>query len=379
MQELEWDHGRSVSSPRDGTDFFMEVSVLSKGILERYENFFPLSRETPRLSLCEGSTPLIPLKNLSSRLGIDLRVKFEGLNPTGSFKDRGMVLAVSKALERGAKALVCASTGNTSASAAAYAAHAGLPCFVVLPAGYVAGGKMTQALVYGAKVITVRGNFDRALELARLAADEKGLAIVNSVNPYRLIGQRSASWEVCDDMCSSPDWLVIPVGNAGNISAYYAGFEQYRKEGIISALPKMIGVQAENASPLVNNRMVDNPDTVATAIRIGHPVSASKARRAVKNTCGGFFSVSDEEILEAQKILASSDGVFAEPASCTTIAYLLKLSDSGRLPSNIRIVCVLTGNGLKDLDSPLSNLDSPCEIDGSWAALEEVLSNEITC
>jgi threonine synthase len=355
----------------------MEVYIMSKGIIETYEKYFPIYSETPRLSLSEGSTPLVYLKNLSSFFGIDLWAKYEGLNPTGSFKDRGMVLAVSKAVEKGAKALVCASTGNTSASAAAYAAHAGLPCFVILPSGYVATGKMTQALVYGAKVISVRGNFDRALELARKASEERHFAIVNSVNPYRLIGQRSASWEICDDLGHPPDWLVIPVGNAGNISAYYAGFEQYLKRGKINCLPRMMGIQAEGAAPMVRGQMIDNPETVATAIRIGHPVSASRARRAVKKTGGGFYSVTDQEIIEAQRLLASSDGIFAEPASCTTIAFLMKMFRSGELPKDLKVTCVLTGNGLKDPEAPLASIGSPKDIEGSWQALEEVLSNEI--
>jgi len=349
---------------------------MSGGILDKYERLLPVGADTPRLSLCEGNTPLIYLKNLSQKLGVDLRVKFEGLNPTGSFKDRGMVMAVAKAVENGAKALVCASTGNTSASAAAYAAHAGIPCFVILPAGYVAMGKLTQALVYGAKVISIQGNFDKALELARQASEEMGLAIVNSVNPYRLVGQRTASWEICDELGDSPDWLLIPVGNAGNISSYHAGFEQYIKIGRCSSLPQLKGIQAEGSAPLVNKCSVDNPETVATAIRIGHPVSYSKACNAVKRSHGEFMSVSDEEILEAQRILAATDGIFAEPASCTTIASLLKLADRGILPCDKKIVCILTGNGLKDPDAPLPGLKGPQEIEGSWAALKEVLSNE---
>jgi len=347
---------------------------MQKGILARYSELFPLTDNTPRYSLCEGDTPLIPLRNLSEELKIDLRVKFEGLNPTGSFKDRGMVLAVAKSVENGSKALICASTGNTSASAAAYAAHAGIDCFVLLPAGFVAKGKLAQALIYGARVIAIKGNFDEALALARKASTELSLAIVNSVNPYRLIGQRSAAWEICDELGQAPDWLVIPVGNAGNISAYYAGFLQYSLLGKINYLPRLLGVQAEGASPLVRDRMIENPETVATAIRIGKPVSFNKARKAVKNTGGCFSSVSDTEILEAQKMLAEKDGIFAEPASCTTIAGLIKLHKQGNIPRGISVTCVLTGNGLKDPEAPLPILADPLEIEGNWAAIKEVFS-----
>lgn len=347
---------------------------MKKGILHSYEKFLPLNEKTPRLSLCEGDTPLVPLPNIGRELGVELFGKFEGLNPTGSFKDRGMVLAVSKAAEEGARAIVCASTGNTSASAAAYGALAGIPCYTLLPAGKVATGKLAQAMICGARVIGVRGNFDHALEMARAASREKGrLAIVNSVNPYRLFGQRSAAWEICDELGAPPDWLSLPVGNAGNISAYCAGFEFYREIGLISKLPRLIGVQAEGAAPMVKGAPVDNPETVATAIRIGRPVSASLARRAVELTNGQFLSVSDEEILDAQKILASGNGIFAEPASCAPLAGLIKLKKLGKLPSGIRIVMVLTGNGLKDPDAASGRGETPIEIDGTQEALEEAL------
>ena len=345
-----------------------------RGILFRYEALLPLTEATPRLSLCEGQTPLIPLENLGRELSVDLRAKFEGANPTGSFKDRGMVLAVAKAIEGGAKAVVCASTGNTSAAAAAYAARAGIPCFVLLPAGKVARGKLAQALIYGARVVAVRGNFDRALDLAKQASEDLGLAIVNSVNPFRLLGQQSAAWEICDELGGAPDWLAIPVGNAGNISAYWAGFNRYRESGKIGNLPAMVGVQAQGAAPLVEGHPVDAPETVATAIRIGRPVNAEKARAAVAESGGQFLSVTDEEILAAQRLLASREGVFAEPASCASVAGLLKLHRSGRLPQGIRIAAVLTGNGLKDPDAALAQVPEPVEIDDSWEALREVLS-----
>lgn len=345
-----------------------------RGILYRYGDLLPLTEATPRLSLCEGQTPLIPLTNLGPELGIDLRVKFEGANPTGSFKDRGMVLAVAKAVEGGAKAVVCASTGNTSAAAAAYAARAGLPCFVLLPAGKVARGKLAQALIYGARVVSVRGNFDRALDLAKQASEELGLAIVNSVNPYRLLGQQSAAWEICDELGDAPERLVIPVGNAGNISAYWAGFKKYGELGQTTRLPEMIGVQASGAAPLVEGRPFDEPETVATAIRIGRPVNAEKARGAVGESGGRFLPVTDEEILAAQRLLASREGIFAEPASCASLAGLLKIHEGEGLPQGQIIVAVLTGNGLKDPDAAMGQSSTMVEIDDCWESLREVLS-----
>ncbi|NLB83358.1 MAG: threonine synthase [Synergistaceae bacterium] len=347
--------------------------MTKKGILKTYERFLPLTDQTPRLSLCEGDTPLLSLRHLGTELGIDLMAKFDGLNPTGSFKDRGMVLAVAKALEDGARAIVCASTGNTSASAAAYGAAADIPCFVLLPAGQVAAGKLAQTLLYGARVLAVKGNFDRALELARQAAGEKEMALVNSLNPYRLFGQRTGAWEICDELEGVLDWLILPVGNAGNISAYCAGFEFYREIGRIEKLPRLFGVQAEGAAPLVRGFEIDTPETLATAIRIGRPVSAEKARRAVEVSKGQFLSVTDDEILEAQGVLASAEGVFAEPASCAPLAALRKLKAQGKLPEGIRVVMILTGSGLKDPDAVMSRIAPLCEIDGTWEALSAAL------
>ena len=344
------------------------------GILARYADLLPVTPATPSVNLEEGSTPLIALPRIGARLGITLYGKFEGCNPSGSFKDRGMVLAVAKALEEGKRALICASTGNTSASAAAYAASVGIPCFVLLPAGKVALGKLAQALMYGARVIAVRGNFDRALELARTAADKSGCAMVNSVNPYRLIGQRTGAWEICEALGKAPDWHAIPVGNAGNISAYWAGYKEYAKLGRISDLPRMMGFQAAGAAPLVTGLPCPDPETVATAIRIGNPVSASLARAAVSESGGEFNAVSDEEILEAQRILASEGGVFAEPASCAPLAGLLALKRIGCLPEGITAVMVLTGNGLKDPDTALSQTGRPIEIGDSLEELMGVLS-----
>ncbi|MDO4786992.1 MAG: threonine synthase [Fretibacterium sp.] len=344
------------------------------GILARYAELLPVTPATPPVSLEEGSTPLIALPRIGARLGITLYGKFEGCNPSGSFKDRGMVLAVAKALEEGKRALICASTGNTSASAAAYAASVGIPCFVLLPAGKVALGKLAQALMYGAKVIAVRGNFDRALELARTAAERTGCAMVNSVNPYRLIGQRTGAWEICEALGGrAPDWHAIPVGNAGNISAYWAGYSEYLGLGRIPRAPRMMGFQAAGAAPLVTGRPCPNPETVATAIRIGSPVSGHLARAAVSESGGEFNAVSDEEILAAQRLLASEGGVFAEPASCAPLAGLLALERAGRLPKGITVAMVLTGNGLKDPDTALSQTGRPVEIDDSLDALMDVL------
>ncbi|MCE5183717.1 MAG: threonine synthase [Synergistaceae bacterium] len=343
------------------------------GVIQRYASLLPVTDKTPLITLGEGNTPLVHLEGISRELEIDLWGKLEGCNPSGSFKDRGMVMAVAKALESGAKALVCASTGNTSASAAAYAAAAQIPCYVLLPAGKVALGKLAQALMYGAEVIAVKGNFDRALEMAREAADEKDYAIVNSVNPYRLWGQRSGAWEVCEDLGAAPDWHAIPVGNAGNISAYWAGYRQYEEIGKIKALPKMMGFQAAGAAPLVTGEPCPEPETIATAIRIGNPVSAHLAKDAVKESNGEFNSVTDEEILSAQYFLSSKGGIFAEPASCAPLAGLVKLKKLGRLPKGIRVVMVLTGNGLKDPDTAMSQVGRPIEIGDTLAELLEVM------
>lgn len=343
------------------------------GIIEKYHELLPVTDKTPRITLGEGSTPLVRLGRLSEKLGIDLWAKLEMCNPSGSFKDRGMVMAVAKAMESGTKALICASTGNTSASAAAYAAAADIPCFVLLPAGKVALGKLAQALMYGAKVIAVKGNFDKALEMARAAAEQEGYSIVNSVNPYRLWGQRSGAWEVCEVLGKAPDIHAIPVGNAGNISAYWAGYSQYKELGKISKLPRMMGFQAAGAAPLVTGLPCPAPETVASAIRIGNPVSAHLAKAAVAESNGEFNSVTDDEILEAQRILASVGGIFAEPASCAPLAGLMKLKREGRLEKGLTAVMVITGNGLKDPDTAMSQVGHPVEIGDSMKELIEVM------
>ena len=326
-----------------------------QGLIETYRAYLPVSDATPVVTLLEGNTPLIPAPAIASRIGrgVKVYVKYDGLNPTGSFKDRGMTMAISKAKEEGAKAVICASTGNTSAAAAAYARRAGIKAFVIIPDGYVALGKLAQALLYGAEVIAIDGNFDDALNIVREMAEKYPVTLVNSVNPYRLQGQKTAAFEVIDVLGNAPDWLCIPVGNAGNISAYWMGFCEYKAAGKSSRLPKMMGFQAAGSAPLVSGERVMNPETLATAIRIGNPANWSKAI-AVKESSGGEFNpVTDEEILNAYRILASEEGVFCEPASAASVAGLLKVKDN--VPDDATVVCVLTGNGLKDPSSAVEH------------------------
>ena len=320
-------------------------------LVERYREFLPVGPSTPVVSLGEGATPLVHARRLGEAIGLrNLQLKVEGQNPTGSFKDRGMVLAVAKALEGGARSVICASTGNTSASAAAYAAAAGLECVVVLPAGKIAVGKLLQALVFGARVISVRGNFDEALRVVRALSeqDEHPITLVNSVNPFRLEGQKTAAFEVCDDLGRAPDVLAIPVGNAGNISAYWRGFREYREAGRIDTVPRMWGFQAAGAAPLVSGRPVDNPETVATAIRIGNPASWTLAISARDESGGRIDAVTDDEILAAHRDVARLEGVFCEPSSAASLAGVAKAVRAGELDPEATVVCVLTGNGLKD-------------------------------
>ncbi len=338
-----------------------------RGIIHRYRELLGMSESSPVVSLCEGNTPLIPAENLSRELGPDFEVflKFEGLNPTGSFKDRGMTMAVSKAAEDGSTAIMCASTGNTSASAAAYAARAGMECIVIIPEGNIALGKMAQALIHGAKVFAVRGNFDDALRIVREITDSYPITLVNSVNPFRLIGQKSGAFEIVDALGEAPDYHFLPVGNAGNITAYWRGYVQYQEAGLCTRVPRMMGFQAEGAAPIVRKEVVEMPETIATAIRIGNPASWKFAEEA-RDTSGGLIDlVSDQDILEAYAFLAQREGVFCEPSSATGVAGLLKLAKSGyfreettpksgaagKLAKKIRIVCVLTGHGLKDPDN----------------------------
>jgi threonine synthase len=320
-------------------------------LLERYREFLPISDATPVVSLGEGATPLIPMRRLGASIGIpNLHVKFEGMNPTGSFKDRGMVMAVAKALEEGAQSVICASTGNTSASAAAYAAAAGLECVVVLPAGKIAIGKLLQALVFGARVVSVSGNFDDALRVVRALSeqDEHPITLVNSVNPFRIEGQKTAAFEVCDDLGRAPDILAIPVGNAGNISAYWRGFREYRDAGRVTGTPHMWGFQAAGAAPLVLGHPVDAPETIATAIRIGNPASWDLAIAARDDSGGRIEAVTDDEILHAYRELTRLEGVFCEPSSAASVAGLIKSAAAGQVDPDALVVAVLTGNGLKD-------------------------------
>jgi threonine synthase len=323
------------------------------GLIEAYRPYLPVTAETPVVTLNEGNTPLIPLPAISAVIGRQVQVfaKYDGLNPTGSFKDRGMTMAVSKAKEMGAKAVICASTGNTSAAAAAYARRGGMRAFVLIPDGYVAQGKLAQALLYGAEVLAIQGNFDRALEIVREMANHYPVTLVNSVNPYRLEGQKTAAFEVVDALGNAPDWLCIPVGNAGNITAYWMGFCEYHQQGHCDRLPRMMGFQAAGSAPIVAGHPIEAPNTVATAIRIGNPANWQKAIAVQEASQGEFNAVTDEEILEAYRLLASEEGIFCEPASAASVAGLLKVKD--QVPANATIVCVLTGNGLKDPDSAI--------------------------
>jgi threonine synthase len=323
------------------------------GLIETYRAYLPVTQSTPVVTLLEGNTPLIPAPSIAKLIGkgVQVLVKYDGLNPTGSFKDRGMTMAISKAKEAGAKAVICASTGNTSAAAAAYARRGGMKAFVLIPDGYVALGKLAQALVYGAQVIAVKGNFDDCLEIVQEMALSYPVTLVNSVNPYRLEGQKTAAFEIVDNLGDAPDWLCIPVGNAGNISAYWMGFCQYHQDGKCGRLPQMMGFQAEGASPLVTGKIVTHPETLATAIRIGNPASWEKAIAVQQASQGQFNSVTDSEIIDAYRLLASEEGIFCEPASAASVAGLLKVKD--QVPAGATVVCVLTGNGLKDPDTAI--------------------------
>lgn len=324
------------------------------GIIKSYRKYMPKIDDENIITLKEGNTPLIEATNLEKKFpGLKIYLKYEGLNPTGSFKDRGMTVAVSMAKQEGSQAVVCASTGNTSASAAAYAAKAGLKCIVLIPGGKIALGKLAQAIAYGAEVIAINGNFDDALNLVREISKKHPITVVNSINPYRLEGQKSSSFEICDTLKKAPDYLALPVGNAGNITAYWMGFKEYYSAGIINKLPKMIGFQAAGAAPIVENRIFEHPETIATAIRIGNPASWQKAVAARDESGGLIDKVTDDEILEAYSYLAKSEGIFAEPASCAPIAGVIKKYKEGLFKEGDTVVCILTGNGLKDPDTAI--------------------------
>jgi threonine synthase len=341
------------------------------GLLESYKEYLPVNNETPLLTLNEGNTPLIKLERISAQLDVELYVKIEGANPTGSFKDRGMVMAVAKAVEEGSKTVICASTGNTSASAAAYAARAGISCIVVIPNGKIALGKLAQAMMYGAEIISIDGNFDEALTMVRHISEKEPVTLVNSVNPFRLEGQKTAAFEVCDQLGGAPDILAIPVGNAGNISAYWKGFKEYalKKE---TKLPRMFGFEASGSAAIVHNRVFENPETIATAIRIGNPASWQLAVNAREESKGLIDEVTDEEIIAAYKKVASQEGIFAEPASCASLAGVFKCIQNGKIEKGARIVAVLTGNGLKDPDTAIaSSLIKPVQLPNNELAVAE--------
>ena len=341
-----------------------------QGLIETYRSYLPVSQATPVVTLLEGNTPLIPVPTIAQEIGrgVQVYVKYDGLNPTGSFKDRGMTMAISKAKEAGAKAVICASTGNTSAAAAAYAHRAGMRTLVVIPDGYVALGKLAQALLYGAEVIAIEGNFDDALHIVRSLSENYPVTLVNSVNPYRLEGQKTAAFEIVDVLGNAPDWLCIPVGNAGNISAYWMGFCEYHQAGKSDRLPKMMGFQAAGAAPFISGQPIAHPETIATAIRIGNPANWHKAIAAQEASQGEFNPVTDEEILAAYRKLGL-EGIFCEPASAASVAGLLKVKD--QVPNNATVVCVLTGNGLKDPDCAIAHSQNDVK-QGIKADLETV-------
>lgn len=345
------------------------------GIIERYREYLSVSDATPVISLNEGNTPLVKADNLARLINPELEIylKYEGLNPTGSFKDRGMTMALSKAREEDSRAVICASTGNTSASAAAFAARAGIDCFVLIPEGKIALGKLSQAMVHGAKVVQVKGNFDDALRLVREISEEHPVTLVNSINPYRIEGQTSAAFEICDALGGPPDCHVLPVGNAGNITAYWRGYRTYRERGVTDRLPVMLGFQAAGAAPIVLGHPVEKPETLATAIRIGNPASWKQAEAARDESGGLIEAVTDEEIVEAYKLLAATEGIFCEPASAATVAGVRKLQERGYFSAGQRLVLTLTGHGLKDPDLAIRVSSPSHTVDAEMGAVLKIL------
>lgn len=348
---------------------------MKAGVLTKYQDFLPLTPSTPIFTLGEGDTPLVRCHRLEKELGCgELYIKFEGCNPTGSFKDRGMAVAIAKAVEAGSQSVICASTGNTSASAAAYAAYLGLTAVIVVPKGNIALGKLAQAVAHGARIIALDGNFDQALNIVRRLTEKHPVTLVNSLNPHRIEGQKTASFEIIDALGDAPDYLFIPVGNAGNITAYWKGFVEYYQAGKATQKPKMMGFQAEGSAPIVRDHVVEKPQTIATAIRIGNPASWQQATRARDESGGTIDMVSDEEIMAAQRTMASSVGIFGEPASAASLAGLIKLSEQGMDFSAKRVVCVATGTGLKDTDTYLKNAEATLiELPDDIARVEQTL------
>jgi threonine synthase len=348
--------------------------MMKSGVLVKYKDFLPVTPGTPLFSLGEGDTPLVRCDGLGKEIGCgQLYFKLESCNPTGSFKDRGMVVAVAKAVEAGSRAIACASTGNTSASAAAYAAFCGLTAIIIVPKGKIALGKLAQAIVYGAQIITIDGNFDQALKLVRELTEKHPVTLVNSVNPYRIEGQKTAAFEIIDVLGDAPDYLFIPVGNAGNITAYWKGFSEYHQAGRARSRPQMMGFQAEGAAPIVRGHVIEQPETVASAIRIGNPASWQKAVRARDESGGIIDMVTDAEILAAQKLMAKRAGVFGEPASAASLAGLIKLSHKGMDFSRKRVVCIVTGTGLKDTETAVKDAGPFLELPADLGAVEKAL------
>ena len=347
---------------------------MNPGLLVAFRDWLPVTDQTPALTLHEGGTPLLRAERLAKWVGVnELYLKFDGLNPSGSFKDRGMVVAVAKAVEEGARTVICASTGNTSASAAAYAARAGIACVVLLPAGKVALGKVAQAVAYGARIVTVQTNFDGALRVARELSEQYGAALVNSVNPYRIEGQTTGAFEVCDVLGAAPDVLALPVGNGGNITAYWLGFRRYHDAGRITKLPRMLGGQASGAAPFVRGHPIDEPETIATAIRIGRPATWQPAIDAVQESKGQFAAVSDEQIVRAYSEVSRTEGFFCEPASAASIAALKAAAEARVVDPGARCVCVLTGNGLKDPDTAIKQAVQVHELPADATAIAKAL------
>jgi threonine synthase len=346
------------------------MTVGWRGLMEEYREFLPITETTPVITLLEGGTPLVPAPRLSERVGAQVWLKVEGANPTGSFKDRGMTMAISMAVAEGAKAVVCASTGNTSASAAAYAARAGLSCVVLIPDGHIALGKLAQALMHGARVLQVRGNFDQLLDIVRDLPNHAPITVVNSVNPHRIEGQKTGAFEIVDVLGDAPDVHCIPVGNAGNISAYWRGYLQYKEAGRSTKLPRMCGFQAAGAAPIVLGHPVEHPETVATAIRIGNPASWYSATAAASESGGSITAVTDDEILEAYRFLATEESVFCEAASSASVAGLMNMG----VPEGSKVVCVLTGHGLKDPDLAIQQISVPSVIELDMGAVLSELS-----
>ncbi|MBS2033199.1 MAG: threonine synthase [Deltaproteobacteria bacterium] len=339
------------------------------GLIARYAKYLLVTDKTPRITLGEGSTPLVPAPHLSKLVGADVHLKLEGCNPTGSFKDRGMFLAIAKAMEAGSQAVVCASTGNTSASAAAFAARAGLRCYVLVPDGNIAMGKLAQAVILGARVLQIHGNFDQALDLVRTLGERRPITVVNSINPFRIEGQKTASFEICESLGDAPDLHFLPVGNAGNITAYWKGYREAVEHQLATRTPKMMGYQAAGSAPIVLGKKVDEPKTVATAIKIGNPASWKQAL-AARDESGGFIGMcTDEKILEAYELLATREGIFCEPASAASVAGLLQAHGEGKVPKGARIACTLTGNGLKDPDIAIARAPAPTKVAADYDAL----------